>query len=166
LRDLSEAWRSVADITFAVKSLASEPQLLHVLAPAEAVIVIAFEVRVESTSGLMSLAIPSIFIKRLRNKFDQLNQVRKAESTEADQLHIAQLLRHATLEFDAEIEAGTISTRSLLDLNVDDVLMLDHPVERKVAGRLNGRDKWLGEIVSNDGKMLFRIAEDDHRHQW
>ena len=41
LRDLSEAWTSVAKIDFAVQSLASEPQLMHVLAPAEAVIVIS-----------------------------------------------------------------------------------------------------------------------------
>ena len=58
LLDLREAWRSVADIDFTVQSLASEPQLMHVLAPAEAVIVIAVDVRVGEVTGLMNLAIP------------------------------------------------------------------------------------------------------------
>jgi flagellar motor switch protein FliM len=140
LRDLSDTWKSVADISFSVQSLASEPQLLQVLAPAEAVIVIAIEVRVGPISGLMNFAVPSIFIKRLRNKFDQLQQVRKTESTEEDQLHLAQLIQHANLTFDALIDGGRISTRTLFDLDVDDVLILDHPTDRVVSGRLNGRE--------------------------
>ena len=51
LRDLADAWSSVAAIDFAVQSLASEPQLMHVLAPAEAVTVIAVDVRMALCPG-------------------------------------------------------------------------------------------------------------------
>jgi flagellar motor switch protein FliM len=159
LRDLSEAWKMVTEISFTVQSLASEPALLHVLAPAEAVIVIAIEVRVGSTSGLMNLAIPSIFVKRLRNKFDQLRQVRRAQSTERDQLVVAGLIQDATVALEARIEAGFIKTSTLLDLEPEEVLMLDHPVEQPVTGFLNGRKKWPGAIVTRDEKLLFELSE-------
>lgn len=159
LRDLSEAWKMVTEISFTVQSLASEPALLHVLAPAEAVIVIAIEVRVGSTSGLMNLAIPSIFVKRLRNKFDQLRQVRRAQSTERDQLVVAGLIQDATVALEARIEAGFIKTSTLLDLDPEEVLMLDHPVEQPVTGFLNGRKKWPGAIVTRDEKLLFELSE-------
>ena len=162
LHDLGEAWKSVADIRFAVQSLASEPQLLHVLAPAEAVVVIAIDVRVGSSAGQMKLAIPSIFIKRLRHKFDQLRQARRAASTVEDQDHLGHLIQHASLVFEACMDGGTIPTRRLMELNVGDVLVLDHPVDREVSGRLNGVDKWFGRIVTKGEKLAFEVHELDN----
>ena len=161
LRDLSDAWKSVAEIQFSVQSLASEPQLLYVIAPGEAVIVIAIEVRIGSTSGLMNLAIPSIFIKRLRHKFDQLQRIKKAESTEDDQVHLAKLLEEATLTFQAEIQGGKIASRTLFNLEVDEILVLDHPVDRQVNGLLNGKDKWTGSVVVKDDKFAFVVKDTD-----
>ncbi|MGH9622466.1 MAG: flagellar motor switch protein FliM, partial [Bryobacteraceae bacterium] len=159
LRDLEEAWKSVAPVSFTVQSLASEPQMLHVLAHAEAVVVIAIEMRVASVSGLMNLAIPSIFIKRLRYNFDRLQQVRKAESTERGQLHLAGLLQDARLNFAAHIDGGSVSTRTLLDLEAGDVLLLDHSLDRPVKGYVNGCAKWLGEIVNRRDRLAFEVRE-------
>ena len=161
LHDLSEAWKSVADIRFAVQSLASEPQLLHVLAPAEAVVVIAIEVRVGPNSGVMNLAIPSIFIKRLRHKFDQLRQARRSASTQGDQDHLANLIQNATVVFEARIIGGSTSARRLLDLNAGDVLMLDHPLDRRLSGLLNGVEKLLGSVVSKGEKLAFQVLDFD-----
>src|SRR2546430_1731287 len=56
LQDLSEAWKSVTQVAFSFQSLASEPQLMHVLDPAEAVIVIAIDVRIGTCMSCGSLA--------------------------------------------------------------------------------------------------------------
>ena len=161
LRDLTEAWKSVADVSFLLQSLASEPQLLHVLAPAEAVIVIAIEVKVEGTSGLMNLAIPSIFIKRLRTKFDLLRQVRKAESTEDEQYHVARILQSANVSFGARIDAGQISAQDLFNLKVNDVLILDYPRHGPVSGLINSKDLCRGEmVVTEGGEAAFRLTEE------
>jgi len=159
LRDLSEAWKNVADIRFAVQSMASEPQMLHVLAPAEAVVAIAIEVRVGSISGLMNLAIPSIFIKRLRHKFDRLQQIRRAESTLLDQIHVSQLIQDARVLFEACLMEESISTRALLELQVGDLLLLEHPMDRPVDGILNGCPKWKGNIVITGETLAFELRE-------
>lgn len=159
LRDLSEAWKSVAEIAFSIQSLASEPQVLHVLSPAEAVIVIAVDVRVGATSGLMNLAIPSIFIKRLRHKFEQLQKIRKVESTENDQLHIARLIQDSKITLEVQIPSGTISAETLVELELNEVVMLDHPISREVSGLLNGKEKWLGHVVAQGEKATFEVTK-------
>jgi flagellar motor switch protein FliM len=159
LHDLSEAWKSVADIRFSVQSLASEPQLLHVLAPAEAVVVIAIDVRVGDYTGLLNLAIPSIFIKRLRHKFDQLRQVRRAASTTKDQSYLSDLIQDATLTLEARIDGGRISTKGLLNLEVGDVLVIDHPVDRDIKGFLNGCDKYVGGVVSVRDRIALQVHQ-------
>jgi flagellar motor switch protein FliM len=110
----------------------------------------------------MNIAIPSIFIKRLRHKFDDVRQVRRAESTVRDQAHVGHLLQDASVTFEARIIAGTIRTQTLLGLEVADVLVLDHALEHPVGGFLNGCGKWLGRIVSSGDKLAFRL-EEPHR---
>lgn len=159
LRNLSDAWRSVADIAFTVQSLASEPQVMHVLSPSEAVIVIAVEMRVGATAGLMNFAIPSIFVKRLRQKLDQLQKIRRAVATPQDQRHIAYLIQDAAVEFEARIKGGAIPAQTLVDLKLDDVLILDHRLDREVNGLINGKLKWAGNIVSSGERMAFSMTE-------
>ena len=158
LRDLHESWKSVAEIDFSVQSLASEPQLLHMLAPAEAMILIAIEVRLGSTSGLMNLAIPSIFIKRLRNNFEQLQRIRKTKATPQDQTHLARLLQPAKLRLDVQLPGGIVSAETLFELKEGDVLTLDQPRNGEFSGLLNGKEKWGGQILERGGKLAFEVS--------
>jgi flagellar motor switch protein FliM len=158
LVDLREAWRSVADIDFTVQSLASEPQLMHVLAPTEAVIVIAVDVRVGEVSGLMNLAIPSIFIKRLRNKFEQLQRVKKANSSEGDHVIVSEILQDVSLTLKAYFDGGKIAARTLIDLEAGDVLALDHGADRPMKASLNGEPKWEGYMAFVGEKLAFEVS--------
>jgi flagellar motor switch protein FliM len=165
LQDLREAWKSVTDIGFAVQSLASEPQLTHVLAPADAVIVIAVDVNIGGVSGLMNLAIPSIFIKRIRLKFDQLQQVRKVQSNPRDRAYINETVQEIMLNFDAFIDGGNITAKTLLDLKIDDVIIFDQPTDGPLKGLLNGQEKWSGTVVAKRDKLAFEIIETQNERQ-
>lgn len=157
LHGLQESWKSVAEIDFSVQSLVSEPQLLHVLAPSEAMIVIAIEVRVGTISGLMNLAIPSIFIKRLRNNFDQMQRVRKTEPSEKDESHVSRLIQDAKLRLDVHIPGGNVPAKTLMELKPGDVLVLDQRGDGRALGLLNGKEKWLGRVLSQGRKLQFEV---------
>ena len=158
MEDLSEAWKMVADIRFDVQSVTSEPRLFDVLAPTEAVAVIDIEVRLGATTSLMSLAIPSIFIKRLRNKFEQMRQVRRTESSLSDQTLVGDLMQNARIVVEARLDASKISATTLLTVKPGDVLELDHPLDRPVKVHLNGAPKYLGEIKSVRNKLTCANA--------
>lgn len=163
LQDLGEAWKTVADIRFAVQSLADEPQGFHILSPAEAVVAIGIEVRVASTTGMMNLAIPSIFIKRLRHMFDRLRQVHRAESKRRDQIHMAELLARVGVDLEVRLDGGTISTGTLLSLEAGDVLTLDYPLDRKVTALLNGEPKFWGDVELVGTAISLRVACEHER---
>ena len=163
LQDLGEAWKTVADIRFAVQSLADEPQGFHILSPAEAVVAIGIEVRVASTTGMMNLAIPSIFIKRLRHMFDRLRRVHRAESKRRDQIHMAELLARVGVDLEVRLDGGTISTGTLLSLEAGDVLTLDYPLDRKVTALLNGEPKFWGDVELAGTAIALRVACEHER---
>lgn len=158
LRDLSDAWKTVADIHFSVQSMVDEPQALHVLSPAEAVVTIAIEVHVGSVVGMINLAFPSIFIKRLRHRFERLRKVHRPDAKERDRLHMAGLLAPVNMELEARLMGSTISVRNLLALETGDVLTLNCPLDQTVTGLVNGVPKFSGQMLDTGKSRAFQLS--------
>jgi len=117
------------------------------------------EVRIGENAGMMNIGIPSIVVKMLRHKFDQQWSVRKSESTEAEQARIMRLIRPAKLFIDGRLRGPTMRVEDLMDLKEDDVLTFDYPVGRVVELSINGKLKFLGNIVTAGRKRAFEIEE-------
>lgn len=158
LRDLSDAWKNVTEMKFGIQSLADEPQGLHVLSPAEAVVALAIETRVGPATGMINLAIPSIFIKRLRHMFERLLRVNGTELKLKDQSQMAGILADVPLSLEACLDELTLSARDLVNLQVGHVLALDYPLTKPIAGYLNGRPMLLGEVTTAGPKLALRVT--------
>jgi flagellar motor switch protein FliM len=159
LRNLSEAWKGVTAIDFSVQSLETEPQMLQVMAPSEAVVSIGVEMRIGEVAGLMSIAMPSVMIKMMRHKFDQQWSLRKAAATEQDEERVLNLLGRSSVDVEATIEGGGISLRELMELNVGDVLGLDHALDRPVTCSFNGQKYFAGSVLASRRRLAVRIAD-------
>src|SRR5215475_3985113 len=145
LHDLRTAWEAVAKMEFSIDSHETEPQLLQILAPSEAVVAISMEVRIGDISGMMNIGIPSIVVKMLRNKFDQQWTVRKTEATSLEHQRFLNLMRSAKVHVDTRLEGQTLKVEQLLDLKEGDVLAFDHPLAKPFEVSLNGVRKFRGE---------------------
>lgn len=160
LHDLREAWSPISQINFAIEAHETEPQLLQILAPNEAVVTVGMEIRIGEVAGMMNLGIPSIIIKMLRQKFDQQWSVRKSESTEEEQARILRLIKPAQLKFDARLQGPSLTVEQMLGLQPDDVVEFDFPVNRPVNLLINGALKFSGRIVNTGRKRAFHIMAD------
>ena len=125
----------------------TEPQLLHVLAPNEAVVAIGVEVRIADTVGMMNIAVPSIVIKMMRQKFDQQWSMRKTQASEAEQARLLEMLQTASLTVEARLSGLELSVRDLLALDEGHLLSFDSPVGVPIDLLVNGRQQYRGQIV-------------------
>ncbi|MGQ9916984.1 MAG: flagellar motor switch protein FliM [Bryobacteraceae bacterium] len=157
LHDLGEAWSPISHINFSIEAFETEPQLLQILAPNEAVVAIGIEIRIGEVSGMMNLGIPSIIVKMLRQKFDQQWSVRKSESTEEEQERMWRLLQPARLRFDARMIGPTLTVEQMLELKEGDILDLDYPVRQPLDLLVNGTRKYLGRVGTNGRRRVFQI---------
>jgi flagellar motor switch protein FliM len=163
LRDLKESWKGVTVIDFSIESMETEPQFLQILAPSEAVVAIAIEIRIGDIVGMMNIAMPSIIIKMMRQKFDQQWSVRKTQSTEVEQMRILDLILPAKVFIEAQLDGPTLRMRDLLRLEEGDVLSFDYPVDRPVDCRINGKLKFHGSVQSTGQKLAFFIESGQKR---
>ncbi len=159
LRELHEAWMFVNPIEFAIERIETEPQFLQILAPTEAVVAVAIEIRLGDVIGMLNIAMPSIIIKMMRQRFDQQWQLRKVSSTDAEQLRVMNLIQPAQLQAEAVLSGPNMLLQDLVDLDEGDVLSLEFPVGRPVDLLLSGATKYRGEIVHSGSRAAFRVLE-------
>ncbi len=159
MRDLHDAWKFVTPIDFSIERIETEPQFLQIMAPSEAVVSVAIEIRIGEAAGMMNIAMPSIIIKMMRQKFDQQWLLRKAASTEAEQLRVMGLIASAQLKVEAVLSGPNMLLRDLIDLDEGDVLGLEFPVGRPLDLLLSGSKKYRGEIVHSGSRAAFRVTE-------
>jgi flagellar motor switch protein FliM len=157
LNDLRSAWHGVSPMQFSMESNETEPQLLQILAPNEAVVAISMEVRIGDNTGMMNIGIPAIIIKMLRQKFDQQWSVRRTQATEEEHARVLRLVMNSTLSIDSRMQGQTMTVRDLLNLKEGHVLAFDFPQERPVDLIVNGKLKYRGQVVSTGNKRGFHI---------
>jgi flagellar motor switch protein FliM len=160
LQDLRSAWQSIASVDFFVQSHVSEPQLFQILAQDDAVVVVSIEVRVGENSGLMHLGFPSMLIKMFRERTGQQSAVRRREANENDHARVLRRIKSSTVELEARLLGPKLRLDSLIQLEVGDVLALDHALTKELDLMLNGKTKFLGRIVSSGNKLGFQISSE------
>jgi len=157
LQNLSLSWQSVATVNFSVESHESEPALIQVMAPNEAIVVIATEVQLGETSGMMNIGIPSSVVKLLRQKFDIQWSARKTSMSD-ESARILSLVHHSQLELEATLHGATVYFDDLLALKAGDVLAFDLPVDEPVVLRINGFNKHAGSVAITNDRRAFVIT--------
>ncbi len=157
LGDYRDIWRTVAEIDFEVQSLVDEPQDLRVLTAAEAVVAVSLEVTLGSTVGRVNLAIPSLLIKRLRDRFEQLQSVRHLEAQAESRQRITRVFTSVELDLEVRVENGSLTPARLANLQVGDLLEFDHPIERPVDAYLNGELAFVGQMADDGSRLIFTV---------
>ncbi len=157
LHDLKQAWQTITPIDFTIEARETEPQLLQIMAPNEAVVSIGLEVRIAENSGMINIGMPSLIIKMLRQKFDQQWSVRRTESTEEEQARLLHILKPSLLQLDARLQGPTLAVSDLMRLEPGDVLTFDYPVERPLNFLVNGKLKFRGYVAAAGRKKAFLV---------
>ncbi len=162
LHDLRQSWQTVTTLDFSIQNYETEPQLLQILAPNEAVVAISIEVRIGDSTGMMNLGIPSIVVKMLRQKFDQQWSVRKSQSTDDELDRVLRLIKPARMRLDARLQGPVLRAADLLDLKAGDVLEFDHGIERPIDLTVNGKLKFQGSLAASGQKKALYIEKPYH----
>ena len=142
-----------------IENIETEPQFLQILAPTEAVVAVAIEIRIGDSIGMMNIAMPSIIIKMMRQKFDQQWTLRKSASTDQEQSRVLNLIRSSDLSSEVLLSGPQLLLRDLMNLEEGDVLSFEFPTSRPLDLQLNGQTKYLGEIVNAGRRTAFRVTE-------
>jgi flagellar motor switch protein FliM len=156
--DLSEAWKQIARVDFEIVSVGPEGQLLQTISPTEAVLAAKIEMRLGESSGSMNIAMPSLAVNMMSQKFDHERSIRKSDTPPEEQARVFDLIQNARIKLEARLPNQQIRVEDLLALETGDVLVLDLPIDAPVQLLLNGQVHFVGSIAGVARKRAIQLS--------
>lgn len=160
MEDLEKAWNPVHPLKLTYVRSETNPQFASVVAPTEVVIVIKFEVELEQTVGQLVLCLPYSTIEPIRSKLYAGFQSDQLEVDHEWIIRFIDQVREAAVELRVELGRARISAERLLNLQVGDVVKLEHDVERPLTVWVEGMPKFNGFPGVSRGNKAIQVADD------
>jgi flagellar motor switch protein FliM len=157
--DLRETWKPVVEISFATSSVETSPQLSGRFVPTEAVVAIAMELRIGDAVGIVNLAIPSITLKTMGQRFDQQWATHRLENPAVELAIKRKLARDLQVTLECEYPHATIGMRDLLNLSAGDIFTLGPAFDETVDVLVNGTPKFKGALAVSARKSRTVVLE-------
>jgi len=156
LEHLTETWRAIADLQFRMQDRETRPQMLRVTGPNEIVILLAFELRIAETKGMVSLCFPAATIEAMEEKFAQGWQRARVQPSALEQARLSANLGRIPLPVTTLLETR-LPARELLALKPGDVVSLGYPLAHPVDVCVGRVRRFLGRLTMNDAGAAVRV---------
>ena len=159
LEDLEKAWRPVHAVTTNFVRSEVNPQFAAIVPPTDIVLVILFEIEMESISGTLTICLPYAAIEPVIPKLKAQFQ---SEEMEVDQVWIRRLrteLLTTEVELVAELGTSTITPQDLMKFKVGDTLMLGNDVTDPLNLKVEQIPKFKGFPGVSRGNKAIQLTE-------
>ena len=159
LENLTEAWVQIVDhLAFTIRARDTRPQMLQVVAPNEAVILLAFDVKIGDTRGMLNLCVPASVVELAGSNLTKTwHRINRAPTGEDEQRLVATLGR-VPLPVSARLET-MMPASELIALKRGDVLSLGHSAKLPVEVLIGSTPKFRGRLAGRDGRSVVSIVE-------
>ena len=164
LNCLTEVWSNLVEVKFALAEVESNPHLVQIVAPNEVVVVIGFEIKMNTRVGTMSLCIPFNVIEPVMSKLATQGWLayQRRATVEDRSGQITGLLDKAPLELTVYVAQTTITVRDLVSLQPGDILQTAKPANAELILQVGGKNKFAGVMGRHKDRYAFKINRKAH----
>ena len=159
LTDLEKAWKPVHPVSTSYIRSEVNPQFAAIVPPTDIVLVIVFEVDLESTSGSITIVIPYAAIEPIMNKLKAQFQ---SEEQEVDQVWVDRVrteMLQTEVEVVAELGMTEITSDQLIHLKVGDTMMLGNDISDPLIIKVEGMPKVKGFPGISRGLKAIQVTQ-------
>lgn len=161
LTNMEESWRPVHEVNLELIRSEINPQFAAIVPPSDVVVVITFEVELESAIGSLVVCLPYATIEPIRSKLHASFQTERLEVDHAWVGRLKERLMETPVELKVHFGDAQITGNQLLRLQVGDVLLLDTDVDALLECTVAGVKKFAGICGTVKGNKAFQIIKEE-----
>lgn len=161
LDNMEESWRPVHDVKLELVRSEINPQFAAIVPPSDVVVVITFEVELDTAIGSMVICLPYATIEPIRSKLHASFQTERLEIDHAWVARLKERLMETSVEVKVHFGATQITGNQLLRMQVGDVLVLDTDVEDLLRCTVAGVTKYHGIAGTVKSMKSFQIVKEE-----
>jgi len=137
------------------------PQFAAIVPPSDVVVVITFEVELDSAIGSMVICLPYATIEPIRSKLHASFQTERLEVDHAWVARLKERLMETPVELKVRFGETKITGNQLLRLQVGDVLLLDTDTDDMLEVTIAGVTKFWGLGGTVKANKAFQIVKEE-----
>ena len=160
VENMEESWRPVHDVKLELVRSEINPQFAAIVPPSDVVVVITFEVELDTALGSMIVCLPYATIEPIRSKLHASFQTERLEVDHAWVARLKERLMETPVELKVHFGSTTITGNQLLRMQVGDVLVLDTDVEDLLPCTVAGVKKYEGIAGTAKAMKCFQIVKE------
>ena len=161
LDNMEESWRPVHDVKLELVRSEINPQFAAIVPPSDVVVVITFEVELDTSIGSMIVCLPYATIEPIRSKLHASFQTERLEVDHAWVARLKERLLETPVELKVHFGDTTITGNQLMRMQVGDVLVLDTDVEDLLTCTVAGVKKYQGIAGTVKAMKAFQIIQEN-----
>ncbi len=160
LENMEESWRPVHDVKLELVRSEINPQFAGIVPPSDVVIIISFEIELESSLGSMTICLPYATIEPIRNKLLASFQTERLEVDHAWINRLKERLLETQVELKVHFGETTITANQLLRMQVGDVIVFNTDSEDMLTCSVEGVNKYRGIAGTVKAMKAFQIVHE------
>lgn len=165
LDKMEESWRPVHEVNMELVRSEINPQFAAIVPPSDVVVVITFEVELETAVGSLIICLPYATIEPIRSKLHASFQTERLEIDHAWVSRLKERMFETPVELKVTFGHSQITGNQLLRLKVGDVLLLDTDTDDMLECTVAGVPKYHGVSGTCRGNKAFQIiTEEEPKH--
>lgn len=149
LDSLTETWRPVIGLTFAIRARETRPQMLQLASANDTVVVLVFDMRIGEAQGLVHVCLPATVVEKTDTTFAGSVDRQRRDPTAKERGWLFENLARVQMPVSAVLESRC-TTREIVDLAVGDVVSTGVPANRPLDLRVGETLKFRGQPAVYD----------------
>ena len=165
LDKMEESWRPVHEVNMELVRSEINPQFAAIVPPSDVVVVITFEVELETAVGSLVACLPYATIEPIRSKLHASFQTERLEVDHAWVSRLKERLLETPVELKVGFGSSQITGNQLMRLKVGDVILLDTDTDDLLECTVANVPKFHGVSGIVKGNKAFQIiTEEEPKH--
>ncbi len=158
-KELEKAWEHIISLQIRMSAFESNPQFIQIVPPGETVIVISLQIKMQSSSGIMTICYPYLTLEDVINKLSAQNWIdaNKKMMDENDRLENVKRIVPVSAPITAVLGKVNISIGDLISLEKGDVLRLDRHTRSDIDVYVGDLIKFRGEPGRYGNQLAVKI---------
>ena len=160
LAQFKESWGSLVEADAFLENIEINPQFTQILSPLEMVIIITINTQIGDAEGFINICMPCLMLElisdKLNTKFWFNNSVRT--KVENNSVYLQGVVEKTLLPLSASIGNSTVTIRELLELQIGDVINLEHDRYKDVDIYIDSGLKFNGKLGMSGNKLAIQIT--------
>lgn len=159
LRDLEQAWSPVTPVAFKFVRSEVNPQFATIVPPTELVIVVHYELELDTLMGKIILCLPYSTIEPIRSKLSASYQSDQLEVDYSWTRRFIRQLREIPVQICVHLGRTEIKGQDLLRLEKGDIIVLDQDVNHPLTVTVEKVPKYKAHAGVHQGNHAVKIVD-------